>query len=230
MDAADERNVRIQVEDTGIGIESLYMPLLFQEFRQIDQSSTRQFNGTGLGLAVSHRFAALLGGSLTVESVPGKGSIFTALLPGRRTDAPNITPSTNVPGLHTDQGPKVLLVVDDDPGITRLFQNLLTREGYAVSTAGGGRDALSQMNKQKPDVLLLDLMMPDIDGFDVLASVAANPDLAGVRVFIMTSKNLTLEERTLLQNRAELIIQKGSKDLPEILALLNQNLKRVPRA
>jgi signal transduction histidine kinase len=230
MEAADEHHVRFSVEDTGIGIDPAHLPLLFQEFRQVDQSTTRQYNGTGLGLAVSHRFIELLGGSITVQSLPGKGSTFTVLLPGRKSESQNPIPLSVIPAIHSGQGPRVLLVVDDDPGITRLFQNLLTREGYAVSTAGGGREALSQMSTTKPDVLLLDLMMPDLDGFDVLAAISANPELKDVRVFIMTAKNLTADERTQLQARAELIIQKGSKDLPEILALLNQNLKRTARS
>jgi signal transduction histidine kinase len=230
VNAADDQHVRIEVEDTGIGIESANLPLLFQEFQQIDQSTTRPYGGTGLGLAVSERFVDLLGGTIAVESQPGKGSTFTVLLPGRRPDDQNPPKPSVTPVIHADQGPRVLLVVDDDPGITRLFQNLLTREGYAVTTADGGQAALTRMSTLKPDVLLLDLMMPDLNGFDVLASMAANPALEGVRVFIMTAKNLTQGERARLQSRAELIIQKGSKDLPEILALLNQNLKRYPRA
>jgi signal transduction histidine kinase len=230
VEAADDQHVRILVEDSGIGIESAHIPMIFQEFRQIDQSNTRLYGGTGLGLAVSNRFLELLGGTIAVESQPGMGSTFTVLLPGRRPAARHATVSSDTPVIHAQQGPRVLLVVDDDPGITRLFQNLLTREGYAVSTAGGGREALTRMSKQKPDVLLLDLAMPDLNGFDVLASMAADPALAKVRIFIMTAKDLTPGERAQLQARAELIIQKGSKDLPEILALLNQNLKRNSRS
>jgi len=229
VETVDDQHVRILVEDSGIGIEQAHIPLIFQEFRQIDQSNTRQYGGTGLGLAVSNRFVELMGGSIAVESQPGMGSTFTVLLPGRRPESLSGALQSDTPVVHAQQGPRVLLVVDDDPGITRLFQNLLTREGYAVSTAGGGREALSRMNNQKPDVLLLDLAMPDLNGFDVLASMAADPALAGVRVFIMTAKNLSPNERARLLTRAELVIQKGSKDLPEILALLNQHLNRVPR-
>jgi len=225
-DEAD--SVRLIVTDTGMGIEAQHIPLIFQEFRQVDQSYTRRHGGTGLGLAVCKKFVELLGGAIAVESVPGKGSVFTVTLPGRRPKAKPAGPAQKTPAGHprAGAGSQVLLVVDDDPSIVRLFQNLLAREGYAARTAGGGQEALAKMGLQKPDVLLLDLMMPDLTGFEVLDRMSKDPSLQGIKVFIITARDLTEEERAQLRPRVELIIRKGSMDLPEILALINQQLRR----
>jgi signal transduction histidine kinase len=219
-ESADEEHVKIQVEDTGCGIDPSKMYVIFQDFNQANGSHYREHGGTGLGLAVTHRFIELLGGRISVTSVPEKGTTFTVILPGRKlqsTDAAEMSPQANM-----------LLVADDDPAITRLFSHLLSREGFTVKTAENGHQALWHMTQQKPKVLLLDLMMPVVDGSDVLASITSNPEMRDVRIFIMTSKELTPEERARLLQRAELIIQKGSKDLPEILALIYQRLKHHP--
>jgi signal transduction histidine kinase len=220
MEAADEGHVKIQVEDSGCGVDPGKMYVIFQDFRQADQSHVREYGGAGLGLAVAHRFVELLGGQINLTSSSEKGSTFTVILPGRKTRLAD-------PALTAPQ-PNKLLIVDDDPAMTRIFASLFSREGYIVSTAAGGREALSQMKRQKPDALLLDLVMPDVDGFDVLASIAAISALKDVRIIIITSRELKPEERARLEQRAELIIQKGTKDLPEILNLINQSLKRHP--
>jgi CheY-like chemotaxis protein/anti-sigma regulatory factor (Ser/Thr protein kinase) len=225
LGTADERNVKIEVEDTGCGIASDNIRQIFQEFWQVDQSHTRKYGGAGLGLAVVSRFTELLGGQIKVTSVPGKGSTFTVVLPGRQTAQLGdvaVPPPVVVPAHH----PNLLMVVDDDASITRLFSHLLTREGYAVSTANGGREALEQISQRKPEVLLLDLMMPEMDGFDVLATLQANPALKGIRIFVLTSKDLTAEERRRLEPHVEMIIQKGSQDRLEIVALINETMKR----
>jgi signal transduction histidine kinase len=225
LEAADNQCVQMVVEDSGCGIEAQHIPTIFQEFRQIDQSRTREYGGAGLGLAVTNRFVELLGGQIAVTSTPGKGSTFTVRLPGRQTEGDSdvqAPPRAEEPPHH----PNLLMVVDDDASITRLFAHLLIREGYSVSTANGGREAITQINERKPEVLLLDLMMPEMDGFEVLASIEANPALKGIRIFILTSKDLTPEERQKLEPRVEMILQKGSQDRLEIVALINENMKR----
>jgi len=227
VEVADEHRARIQVDDTGIGIEEQDIPAIFEEFRPLDPSNAGKSSGTGLGLVVCRRFVELLGGSIAVRRAPGGGSLFTVLLPGRK-------PGTELAAAHPQQpppvrasaGPRLLLIADDDPSITRLFQNFLAREGYAVSIASGGQEALDKMARQTPDVLLLDLLMPDLTGFQVLDAMDKLPDLQGVKIIVITAKELSAEERAVLETRADLIIQKGSKDLPEILALLNQQMHR----
>lgn len=232
VEPADDHHVSFRIQDTGIGIEEHDIPLIFEKFRQVDQSRTRSYNGAGLGLAVCNRFVNLLGGTIAVESRRGQGATFTVVLPGRIRDsvAPRKSDEIKGPHINASAGPRLLLVADDDPSMTRLFQSLLTREGYMVNTAGGGKEALDEMARQKPDAILLDLMMPEVSGFQVLEAMDKDPVLKGVKVFIMTAKDLLPDELAKLTPRAELILQKGAKDLPEILALLNKHMRRIPRS
>jgi signal transduction histidine kinase len=230
VDAADDRSVCFAVQDTGIGIKDEDVAVIFKYFTQVDQSITRNHGGTGLGLAVCRGFVQLLDGTLSLTSELGKGSTFTVLLPGR-PPAP-VLPNVMTPGeesaTHNGKSCGILLVVDDDPAFTRLFQNLLSREGYDVSIAGGGAEAIRLMGENKPDAILLDLNMPDVTGFEVIAAMQKDPRLEGVKVFVVTSQDLSEAERAKILGRAEMIIQKGTKDLPEMLALLNKRLQPAP--
>ncbi len=122
---------------------------------------------------------------------------------------------------------KKVLVVDDDEELNSFMQMLLRNDGYEVLSAYNGEQALEQIEKQKPDIVLLDLMMPLVDGFDVLEKIQMNPALEEVRVIIMTAKSLTKEEAGILHQRAELIIEKGSKSLKEILSVIKRRLSSV---
>jgi signal transduction histidine kinase len=222
--AEEPDHFRISVADTGIGIAPEHIPLIFQEFRQVDQSSTRRYGGTGLGLAVFKKFVDLLGGQIAVESVPGRGSTFSVLLPGRCPAPVALAAPSVVQPPPLAASPTLLLVVDDDPAFVRMFQSLLSKEGYPAETACSGSEALERMASKRPDVMLLDLIMPEVTGFEVLEAMERDPALRDIRVVIMTSKDLTEAERTFLSTRAELVIQKGTKDLQEILHLLHLHL------
>jgi PAS domain S-box-containing protein len=182
--------VRFRVSDTGIGMTEEQIGRLFQAFSQVDASTTRKYGGTGLGLTITRRFCELLGGDVTVESKPGEGSVFTIVLPIQLAEAEAAAPATASTGpVSATQ----ILLVDDDPQIHQLVGTMLTREGYRVEYAGGGSEALVRASALEPAMILLDVMMPQVDGWTVLAALKAEPKLADIPVVIIS----LLDERPL---------------------------------
>ncbi len=351
---AGAQRADISVRDTGIGIRPEDMPLLFQEFRQLDSSPTREYSGTGLGLAISKKLAELLGGAIKAESALGTGTVFTVSLPLENSESSEAqttvftAPAAGINNkilLAIDDDPEVLsllrdnlhgtgyafagaltgeegiamagklkpfaitldimmphkdgwsilqhikndpllrsipvimvsildnkslgfalgaadyivkpferkelleklktaegslrrsypaegnqrrkvLVADDEPAMLDYLKTTLTTEGYEVETAAGGKETLAKIKEGRPpDIIFLDLLMPGITGFDVLDAVDKDPNLKNTIVIILTAKRLTQEETGYLHTRVETIIQKGSKSLQEILAVVKKRLE-----
>jgi len=181
------------VSDTGIGMTPEQLSRLFQAFTQADTSTTRRFGGTGLGLAITRHFCRMMGGDVAVESEPGKGSTFTIRLPAARPDG---LPGVTVPGGEEQPLPpeaSTILVIDDEPVARDLLRRFLAKEGFRVETAASGEDGLRLARDLKPAVITLDVMMPGLDGWAVLSSLKADPELAAIPVIMLTivdNKNL----------------------------------------
>jgi len=179
----DGRNwIEIAVADTGIGMTPEQQAKLFEEFTQADSSTARQYGGTGLGLAITRKLARMMGGDVTVTSQPGKGSVFTVRLPGsaeplanKSTDADGNPPSTDC-----------VLVIDDDATARELISDHLKAEGFSVVTAVGGLEGLKFAKELRPTAITLDVMMPDLDGWSVLAALRQDPELAEIPVIMIT--------------------------------------------
>jgi signal transduction histidine kinase/DNA-binding response OmpR family regulator len=179
--------ITIAVTDTGIGITEEQMGRLFQEFSQADASTTRKYGGTGLGLAISRHFCRLMGGDITVESKPSKGSTFTIRLP--RIVESVETPVTRAEPVHPiaeDGEEPLIVVVDDDATVRELVVRYLERAGFAAVTARGGQEGLRLVRELRPAAVTLDIMMPDLDGWTVLAAIKGDPELAGIPVVLMS--------------------------------------------
>ena len=174
----------IAVTDTGIGMTPEQMGKLFQEFSQADSSTTRQYGGTGLGLTISRRFCQMMGGDIVVESTPGRGSTFTVRLP-TSIGSPEIgiAPDGSAP---TPSVTPHILVVDDDPTAREVIGCWLEGAGYSVVTASGGREGLRLARELRPAAITLDVIMPDLDGWTVLAAIKGDPTLADIPVVLMT--------------------------------------------
>lgn len=173
------------VTDSGIGMSEEEVERLFQPFTQADASTTRKYGGTGLGLAISKRFCQMMGGDIAVESTPGSGSVFTMRLPVRaRRD---IEPAR---AEHVARGPSAghykLLAIDDDSTARDLVRRFMEREGYSVETAASGEEGLQLARRIKPDAITLDVLMPEMDGWEVLAKLKADPELADIPVVMLT--------------------------------------------
>jgi signal transduction histidine kinase/CheY-like chemotaxis protein len=175
------------VSDTGIGMTEEQQSRLFQAFSQADASTTRRYGGTGLGLAISKHFCEMLGGTIAVESSPGRGSIFTITLPDRGHAV--LSPAVALPE-GAEHAPLVM-VVDDDPNARDLLAATVRREGYRVVEATDGQSALALAREWRPDMVTLDVLMPRIDGWGVLTALKSDPELAEIPVLIVT----VLEDR-----------------------------------
>jgi signal transduction histidine kinase/DNA-binding response OmpR family regulator len=178
--------IAFAVVDTGIGMTPEQVARLFQEFVQADASTTRRYGGTGLGLAISRRFCQMMGGDITVESEPGRGSTFTIRLPAEITASQPIPLARAARPATAPEATPIVLVVDDDATVREMTERFLTREGFSVITAEGGREALRLTRELHPAAMTLDVMMPDIDGWTVLAAVKGDPTLADIPVILMT--------------------------------------------
>jgi len=183
----------LRVADTGIGMTPEQTARLFQDFTQADASTTRKYGGTGLGLAISRRFCRMMGGDITVESTPGAGSTFTIRLPAVVTDTgdaaseaePAIAAKPSSARPPRPNGARIL-VVDDDPTVRDLMDRHLSREGFAVLTAASGIEALALARDVHPAAITLDVMMPELDGWSVLAALKGDPALADIPVILVT--------------------------------------------
>jgi signal transduction histidine kinase/CheY-like chemotaxis protein len=193
----EQENVRdwvtLSAADTGIGMTAEQMGKLFQEFSQASSRTASKYGGTGLGLAISRHFCRMMGGDITVESEPGKGSTFTIRLPRivqiAETSVPEGPTAARVKPVHPvaqDAEEPLILVVDDDLTARELVQRHLERAGFAVVTARGGQEALRLVRELRPAAVTLDIVMPDLDGWTVLAAIKGDPALASTPVILMS--------------------------------------------
>ena len=179
--------VILQVRDTGIGMTPEQLGRLFQAFSQADASTVRKYGGTGLGLAITRHFCRMMGGDVTVASVPGQGSAFTIRLPIEAREAAQETEKKSPAA--GDQLPKernTVLVVDDDPSARELLQRFLNKEGFHVECAANGMEALAAAKRVQPAVITLDVMMPGMDGWAVLSKLKEDRSTADIPVVMLT--------------------------------------------
>jgi CheY-like chemotaxis protein len=175
------------VSDTGIGMSPEQVGKLFQAFTQVDDSSTRRYEGTGLGLAISRQLCRMMGGDVTVVSEPGEGSTFTVRLPADDIgSAPAARrPPTRV-SLSPGHGPPLVLAIEDDRTAFDLLGRYLGKQGLQVAAAHTGEDGLEKARRLKPALITLDVVMPGIDGWEVLRSLRADPLLSDTPVFVIS--------------------------------------------
>ena len=224
-----DEKVKIAVNDSGIGISSDKQMIIFDEFRQADEKNSRKFGGTGLGLAIAKKYSILLGGYIEVESEPGVGSTFTLVLP-LKPEQNEITQTSlagqiiaergsaiNTVAEKSGRGITIMLVEDSEPQIIQM-KDILTEEGYQLLIARDGTEALEMLKNTVPDGIILDLMMPGVDGFEVLGNIRTNKGTCHLPVLILTAKHVTKEELSFLEgNHIFQLIRKGDINKNDLL-------------
>ncbi|MBW4436382.1 MAG: ammonium transporter [Pleurocapsa minor GSE-CHR-MK-17-07R] len=179
------------VADTGIGMTDEQISRLFQKFMQADSSTTRKYGGTGLGLAISKAFCEMMGGDITVSSVYGEGTVFTVQLPATVTRDAQAAESTLTERETNEMaavraGEFKVLVIDDDVVVRDLIKRTMTKENCTVLLAANGADGVKMARENRPDVITLDLLMPGMDGWAVLATLKSDPLTSDIPVIVLT--------------------------------------------
>jgi signal transduction histidine kinase/DNA-binding response OmpR family regulator len=175
-----EQMVELTVRDTGIGIPPECQHLVFEEFRQVDGELTRQHQGTGLGMPISKRLVELHGGQMWLESTPGVGTTFFFTIPIHQASTPTAS-VLDVPPAHAAP---MVVVVDDDLASQQILQLHLDAAGYTVHVVGDSRQALPTIIQLQPQLVILDLLMPHKDGWEILAELRTNPATADIPVVL----------------------------------------------
>ncbi|WP_041590098.1 YfiR/HmsC family protein [Teredinibacter turnerae] len=181
--------ITITCRDTGMGIDAAALPFVFDRFQQVDSSATRQHSGSGLGLAITKQFCELMGGHITVNSEPGRGTHFKVEIPLPIKPTPKALEAPLV-GAHTDRlasainlpsitdGPTCILMIDDDLEYLELMSRMLGKAGYRVHTATSAAEGFELSVRLQPRLIILGLLLPDENGWQLLARIKAQPTLA----------------------------------------------------
>jgi signal transduction histidine kinase/CheY-like chemotaxis protein len=178
--------VEIAVTDTGIGISEEDLPRIFQEFQQLESGPDRHQQGTGLGLALTRRFAELHGGSIEVRSKPDGGSTFTLILPFEARPTLAALDDGEVPSLDDADGLPLVLVVEDDQQSAVLMVRNLARGGYRAEVVRSGTEALEKARALRPIAITLDILLPDLDGWELLNTLKEDKDTREIPVLVVT--------------------------------------------
>jgi CheY-like chemotaxis protein len=228
--------VMVSVKDTGIGIPPDEIPFIYDEFRQVDGTSSRLYGGTGLGLAIADKYARKLNARIEVISEPGKGSTFTLTFPIESSSGKPLQTPQGLSTIYHEEGSlpelkmsaaieKTILVVEDsEPAIVQLSW-ILKEQGYQVAVARDGFEALNAVKMKIPDAIILDLMMPGMDGFEVLDRIRGTQITASIPVLILTAMYLgPADLERLSQNHIHQLVQKGNINKNELLLVVREML------
>lgn len=205
------RDLRIAVADTGIGIPPQFHEQLFEEFVQVENPLQKQARGTGLGLSLSKRLSELLGGTITVASEPGRGSTFVVQIPrvlGSENSAdPQWAPAADVaPAVESrPQARPLVLIIDDDEASRYIARLELIKQSIDVAEAPTGGQGLALARSLRPQAIVLDLAMPDMDGFAVFAALREHDATRQIPIILRTSKPFDWIDHDRLPGAADII-------------------------
>ena len=198
------QDLAIHVSDTGVGIASEDVKRIFDEFYQVDGSYSRNYGGTGLGLALVRKMIDMQGGSIDVQSAPGEGTRFSlhfpdavlADLPDSSGESQPVAEETQaVEPANVVERDWIILLVEDNPVNRKLARNVLRSQGFEVWEVPTGEDALNLLRRQRPDLILMDLQLPGMDGLEVTRRLKADPETADLPIVALTAHVREADEK-----------------------------------
>lgn len=228
--ATIDNAIQVSITDTGIGIPEDQLPYIFEEFKQVDGSDSKKYGGTGLGLAIVKKYCNLLNIKIKIESVLNKGSVFTLTIPlepiQEYEQAINHTFKSNNHNLKFDIIPnlsdKSFLIIEDNEAAIIQLSEFFNENNLKFNIAKNGIEALNSVKKSIPDAIILDLMMPEMDGFELLEKIRANNKTTTIPVLILTAKQLNSKElKRLTSNNIFQLIQKGNISKEQLIESLS---------
>lgn len=178
-----------KVTDSGIGMTPEQVEKVFKPFTQADEKTTRKFGGTGLGLTITKMFAEMMGGDISLSSVINEGTTFTVSIPRKVIDPKKVKDQIEEVIVSEDSSNFSVLVIDDDPNAQNLMKKFLKKENYNVLQATSGPAGLDLAAKHLPDLITLDVMMPEMDGWEVLTALQNNETTKNIPVIMLTMTN-----------------------------------------
>ena len=226
VDKAGERWLSFAVKDSGIGMSAQQVEHLFEEFSQADVSTSRKYGGTGLGLAISKRFCEAMGGYIDAESKLGQGTQLTVWLPAEVSDgssylAQNKSTVLQAEGADGSEPKPTVLVIDDDASTREIISRFLSKNGFRTVSAANGESGLKLAKQIHPTAITLDVMMPGVDGWTVLAELKADPDLADIPVIVVT----ILDEKDMGYSLGAADFMTKPIDRERLLAIVRKNCR-----
>ncbi|MBO0726305.1 MAG: response regulator [Blastocatellia bacterium] len=221
--AAGADDVTFYVADTGIGIPAADQARIFEEFAQVENPLQRHAKGTGLGLPLCQRLARVLGGDVAVESEIGVGSTFSVTIPARYSageKGPSRAAKGERPGITRSESR--LLLIDDDEAARYLIKKMLGRSPWLIDEAASGEEGVRMAREERPNLILLDIKMPGLSGFETLSLLKNDPLTSETPVVIVTSQTLTSGEREDLMAIAHSILPKEGLSEEKLLEAISQ--------
>ncbi len=230
---ADQEAVYFTVRDTGIGIAAEDMESLFKPFVQLDGKLAREYEGTGLGLALAHRLAEIHGGSISVESEVGRGSRFTLSLPwgggDREAEEEKVFEAEQREDEGTEKVSKksgvIVLLADDQEETINTISDYLEVKGYRMVIARDGAEAVARALEERPDVILMDIQMPGMDGLEATRRIRENDDLASTPIIALTALAMPGDRERCLEAGADEYLSKPVS-LKGLVAIIEKLVER----
>ena len=220
--------ILFQVTDTGIGIAAKDLPRLFQPFVQLDSGLNRQYEGTGLGLAMVKQIAELHNGQVTVESAINQGSSFTVALPYQMSQFASRSPELLTPFSLPAPKPKeaiapLILLVEDNEANIQTFIAYLSAYEYRIILAKNGKEGVAMAKEHQPDIILMDIQMPVMDGLQATRLIRADPKLAKVPIIALTARAMQGDQERCIEAGANQYLSKPV-ELEELIGMIAQFL------
>lgn len=222
----DGEQLVFRVADQGIGIPEDRLPLIFEDFEQVDSTITRDYGGSGLGLAITQKILTLFDGTIAVESIIGEGTTFTVRIPFKQHTAPPSIPMFAKPTKPTFAENSLILIVEDNPVNQITMEALLEDSGLAIQFAENGEIGVRKALELKPDLIFMDLHMPIMSGLEATRLIRQHPGFETIPIIALSADALTEQQAEAFASGVSGYLTKPINSV-QLLAVLQEHLQPV---